>query len=1072
MNSMKWLNDFKNPPPTFRPVPFWSWNEKIEPLELRRQIELMANAGWGGGFIHSRIGLLTKYLGEDWFEAADAAIAACRQHGLKVWLYDEDKWPSGFSGGSVPLADEMFRMKALFARRLGAPLPVNSTPIGPPFNELQVYLWIAPLGDPWFNGTCYADLMSKRAMRKFLDDAYESYYRHYAHDYGDEILAQFTDEPCTIMRGRIPAGAVPFTDALIDRFQQIHGYGPVGKLHLLFVDDEEAPRFRLHYFRTINDLFETNFSKQLGDWCEQHAVQLTGHYMAEHTLYAQQLWGVKIMPNYRHQGMPGVDHLCRQIEERITAKQCHSIVNQYGKPRMLSELYGVAGQSQSFEDRLWIASQQIALGVNLLNPHLALYTMAGVRKRDYPQNMFYQQPWWPLNKVIDEPLSRMCVALSQGKYLAEALIIHPEESTFVLWRSKTESSRVDETGERLLWDHEPTVAGAKEAIDALDTQVKGVMDALLESQRTFDFADETVLAQEGVVARSTGYQPVPARAGSPCYEYSVLRMKKMDYPLVILPSMETIAQTTVDLLKQFQNAGGHIIRCGEPPKMIDGIASAELDDWLSDVPQIEFASLAKIVAELVPPMVELVNVAPENARRLFVHIRELPDERRLIFVTNLHRQRAFAAAVLFRGDWFSATALDPRTGEQLPLKCSRTGNGLEVILPFAPTQGHLIVLAPELELTETVSLLPAPVTREIVLPAEMIRVDRLDDNAICLDYASWREDDPMSDHFGNFSPRPMPVIAIQERLNAMQYEGPLDLRYTVQVRGLSASRRVYLVVEHPERYRITVNGREARYAGLPFWRDIRWMPIEITGILRGGPNVIELFCDHFQPGNLANPHDQFARYGTEIESIYLVGDFAVWARVTDETPKSPLWDKWGLPPVTTWCFDEHTIRLTEPMLMHIGDTTVQGLPFYAGRLRLTAPIPANISTSGGRWFLAIDRLDAAVAEVSVGERVLGHFVSHPLELDITDAIARGAREISITLYGTLRNLLGPHHHIDGELPAVSPASFHPRYGEAGTSDRAEFVEQWTRGEIQPAEWRDRYCMISFGDLGRVMLRQR
>src|SRR5213078_3552193 len=89
---MSWLNDFKNPSAIYRPVPFWSWNEKIEPLELRRQIALMAEAGWGGGFMHSRVGLLTPYLGEEWFEAADAAIAACRQHGFKVWLYDEDKW--------------------------------------------------------------------------------------------------------------------------------------------------------------------------------------------------------------------------------------------------------------------------------------------------------------------------------------------------------------------------------------------------------------------------------------------------------------------------------------------------------------------------------------------------------------------------------------------------------------------------------------------------------------------------------------------------------------------------------------------------------------------------------------------------------------------------------------------------------------------------------------------------------------------------------------------------------------------------------------------------------------------
>jgi hypothetical protein len=294
-----WMREFRNPPAIYRPVPFWSWNEKMEPGEIRRQVELMADAGWGGGFIHSRIGLITPYLGEEWFTAASAALEACREHGLKVWLYDEDKWPSGFSGGSVPLADEAFRVKALIARKVGAAIPENATPLGRPVDGLQVYRWVAPLGHDWFNGTCYADLMSKSAMQKFLQDAYQSYYDRYANSYGRDngIVAEFTDEPCSIFRGRLPAGAAPFTDELVERFRAVHGYDPVEQLHLLFADAPGAEKFRLHYFRTINDLFENNFSKQLGDWCNEHNIDLTGHYMCEHGLYDQQLWGVKIMPN-------------------------------------------------------------------------------------------------------------------------------------------------------------------------------------------------------------------------------------------------------------------------------------------------------------------------------------------------------------------------------------------------------------------------------------------------------------------------------------------------------------------------------------------------------------------------------------------------------------------------------------------------------------------------------------------------------------------------------------------------------------------------------------------------------
>ncbi len=37
------------------------------------------------------------------------------------------------------------------------------------------------------------------------------------------------------------------------------------------------------------------------------------------------------------------------------------------------------------------------IGINLALG--VLYTMSGCRKRDYPQNIFYQQPWWHLNHL-------------------------------------------------------------------------------------------------------------------------------------------------------------------------------------------------------------------------------------------------------------------------------------------------------------------------------------------------------------------------------------------------------------------------------------------------------------------------------------------------------------------------------------------------------------------------------------------------------------------------------------------------------------------------------------------------
>ena len=66
-NSQFSESEFKNPSAQYRIVPFWSWNETMEPDEVRRQLRLMKEAGWGGSMVHSRTGLLTEYLGEDWF---------------------------------------------------------------------------------------------------------------------------------------------------------------------------------------------------------------------------------------------------------------------------------------------------------------------------------------------------------------------------------------------------------------------------------------------------------------------------------------------------------------------------------------------------------------------------------------------------------------------------------------------------------------------------------------------------------------------------------------------------------------------------------------------------------------------------------------------------------------------------------------------------------------------------------------------------------------------------------------------------------------------------------------------
>ena len=91
-------DEFKNPGAEWRGKPFWSWNGKLEKDELLRQIDVMKDMGMGGFFMHSRTGLETEYLGEEWFELINACADYAESIGMEAWLYDEDRWPSGLAG--------------------------------------------------------------------------------------------------------------------------------------------------------------------------------------------------------------------------------------------------------------------------------------------------------------------------------------------------------------------------------------------------------------------------------------------------------------------------------------------------------------------------------------------------------------------------------------------------------------------------------------------------------------------------------------------------------------------------------------------------------------------------------------------------------------------------------------------------------------------------------------------------------------------------------------------------------------------------------------------------------------
>jgi hypothetical protein len=216
-----------------------------------------------------------------------------------------------------------------------------------------------------------------------------------------------------------------------------------------------------------------------------------------------------------------------------------------------------------------------------------------------------------------------------------------------------------------------------------------------------------------------------------------------------------------------------------------------------------------------------------------------------------------------------------------------------------------------------------------------------------------------------------------------------------------------LAIESLERFDVAVNGQSIVTTDAGWWTDISFRKVDVSDAVQAGQNEIVL-------------SSVFVR-DTELESIYLVGDFGVAANWLREENRfnGQVFDRYmsdfrvtALPDVVEARQDAGGADV---------DLTAQGLAFYAGRARLRQTI--SLPALNGRVVLEMHNLRAAVAHVHVNGQPMGVVSWQPHRLDITEGARPGENVIEVELVTTLRNLLGPHHLKDGDLSWTSPKEF-------------------------------------------------
>ena len=484
---------------SYRPIPFWSWNDRLNIEETKEQIHKMKEAGLGGFFMHARGGLETEYMQEEWFDNVTAAIEAAKEYDMRAWAYDENGWPSGFGAGLVNGLGLEYQQKYLRVEE------TNTHPDTAIANDGTHYFYYEV--NPF-----YVDTLDKKVVAEFIKSTYEPYYEKY----GNDIEGFFTDEP------QISRNGIPWSFTFEAEYKKRYKENLTEHLGELFFPEGDYKITRVQFWKMVTELFSDNYMKQIYDWCEERGLKLTGHLAQEESCEIQVTSNGACMPHYEYFHIPGMDWLGRTVYDNLTILQLTSAATQLGKKEVLSETFGLCGHNVSFSEMKGIYEWQMVQGVNLMCQHLEGYSIRGLRKRDYPPALFIQQPWWKECTGFHDAMSRVGKVLRDGICPVEVLILHPQTTIWSLFDG-----------------------GENAGIAEVNAKLLHTMKLLKEKHILFHLGDETLMERHGKV------------------QDGKLIIGQCAYAYVIDPGCEVLFEGTRELLTAFKKTGGRVVTAEE-----------------------------------------------------------------------------------------------------------------------------------------------------------------------------------------------------------------------------------------------------------------------------------------------------------------------------------------------------------------------------------------------------------------------------------------------------------------------------------------------------------------------------
>jgi hypothetical protein len=489
-------------------------------VQIRSKLRRLMDAGLGG--IVANVSLKKYLLDEEAWDVLRLGVRVAHEEGLRVWIYDEEGYPSGAAGGRV-------LEQAPLAEAQGLIRTADET--GTVRYQVITLYEATHATENFYKKRHYINILDPLATKTFIDVTHERYAR--VLDPIDRYVeAFFTDEP-SLINAYVPKDreyprTLPWHPRVPGEFLRRKGYDLLPHRESLFLDTGPIDRkIRCDFYEVIADLCAETYFGGLQEWCREHRVASSGHLLGEETMVWQTDFDGDPFTCYRKFDIPGIDMILSDPEKMLAKdyfmvpKVAGSAARLQGSRRLMCEIsdfFGVMDKKHAtIEQMQCTAGILYSCGVTDLCSYytLSFAPDAEVKPMEFPISQYRR--WTEFARNLN-------ALFAGGTIRTRVAVLYPLVS---LWAHFTPSNRS-------MYEPHPNAD-----VCFLDSAFTDLCRSLLQQQIYFDVVDERSLSSARV-------------------EGKTLVSGDRRYDALVLPPADTVRLATMEKITRFAEAGGSV----------------------------------------------------------------------------------------------------------------------------------------------------------------------------------------------------------------------------------------------------------------------------------------------------------------------------------------------------------------------------------------------------------------------------------------------------------------------------------------------------------------------------------